>query len=816
MKNIFSIFILLVVVGCNSLPKGAPQVTAISLTPGVVNLKVAGQQRLLVNGTVAGREVDVTHFAKFTSDRPKVASVDGDGIVRAEGPGEAVVTARYGPHKAGFKVTVTPRSKGQPLSLVNDVLPVLSKAGCNAGSCHAKPDGQNGFKLSIFTYDPRNDWREIVEDARGRRVFPAFPEESLIVKKATLAMPHEAGRRVKPGSESERVLVQWIRDGMVYQRENEPKLERVSVEPAVRSYRKGQLQRLVVQAHYSDGSTRDVTGLTDFISNEGEIASVDEHGHVTVGEVNGEGTIVARYMGQVAIARITVPAENRLPKTLYAALPKNNLIDGLAYTQFQELGLFPSDLCTDPEFLRRASLDAIGRLPTLDETKAFLEDKSADKRNQLIERLLADPAYADHWANKWADLLRPNPDRVGLKSVYVLDQWLREAFRENKPMDQFTREIITANGSTHRFGPTVIYRDKRTPTELAVIFNQIFLGMRMECAQCHNHPNEKWTQTDFFSMAAYFAQVKRKGSGVSPPISGGTEWFFHGGTGEVKHPVTGEVLPPKPPETAPVKLKEGADPRDALMDWMTEPDNPFFASAMVNRVWGAFFGRGIVEPVDDIRASNPPVNAALLDQLAGHFVKLKYDHKALIRTIMQSHLYQLSSTPNDTNRADTRHFSRSYRRRLSAEVLLDAISDVTGVPESFSATWSGARAMETWNFKISSEFMDAFGRPNSSSDPPCERNTKGTIVQSLHLMHAEKLNSKITHEKGLARKLAEGKQTPAGIAQTIYLAALSRRPTEKEGAVVAAYFQKHKDNRRAAVEDFLWALINSAEFVLNH
>ena len=376
--------------------------------------------------------------------------------------------------------------------------------------------------------------------------------------------------------------------------------------------------------------------------------------------------------------------------------------------------------------------------------------------------------------------------------------------------------MVAASGSTHRFGPTVVYRDKRTPPELAKIFSQIFLGTRLECARCHNHPNEKWTLTDFHAFSAFFGRIKRKGAGVSPPISGGTEWFFHGGSGNVTHPVTGKTLAPKPPDAPQPKLDAKDDPRDVLVDWMANPDNPFFARAMVNRVWGAFFGRGIVEPVDDMRTSNPPVNAALLDALAKHFADSKYDQKSLIRTIMKSRLYQLSSVPNDTNAADRRNFSRSYRRRLSAEVLLDAVSDVTGVPESFSATWPGARAMETWTYKIGSEFLDAFGRPNSSSDPPCERNAKGTIVQSLHMMHAEKLNSKIIHEKGLARQLADGKQTPAEIAQTIYLAALSRRPTEKENAVVASYFQKHKDNRRAAVEDFLWALINSAEFVLNH
>jgi len=816
MKKLSTILILLAAAGCTSLAKDAPSVSGITLAPGDVLLKVNAQQHLLVSGKVGKRAVDVTHYARFKSNKPKVASVDDDGLVRALAPGEAVVTANYGSHAEYILVRVKSRTENMPLSFVNDVLPILSKAGCNTGSCHAKPDGKNGFKLSVFTYDPESDWREIVEDARGRRVFPTFPAESLIVKKPTLVIPHEGGQRIKPGSESERVLLQWIRDGMVYKREKEPVLERVNVEPAERVYHRAQSQRLIVQAHYSDGSVRDVTGLADYISNDGEVATVDDHGRVTVGEVNGEGTILARYMGQVAIARITVPTEKRLPAKRYSELPGNNFIDELAHAQFQQLGLFPSDLCTDAEFLRRASLDAIGRLPTMEEAKVFIDNKSPDKRSKLIDRLLVDPAYADHWANKWADLVRPNPDRAGLKSVYVLDQWLREAFRKNKPLDVFAREMVAATGSTHRFGPAVVYRDKRTPDEMAKIFSQIFLGMRLECARCHNHPNEKWTQTDFYSMAAYFSQVKRKGSGVSPPISGGAEWFYPGASGEIKHPVSGQVVAPKPPDGPKPTIVAGVDPRDVLVDWMVQPDNPFFARAMVNRVWGAFFGRGIVEPVDDMRVSNPPVNTALLNALTKRFVDLEYDQKALIRTVMQSRLYQLSSKPNETNRGDNRHFSRSYRRRLSAEVLMDAVSDVTGVPEVFSATWPSARAMETWNFKISSEFMDAFGRPNSSSDPPCERNTKGTVVQSLHLMHAEKLNSKIVHEKGLARRLADGKETPLKIAETIYLTALSRFPTEQEEKVVAVYFEKHKGNRRAAVEDLLWAVFNSAEFILNH
>jgi WD40 repeat protein len=727
---------------------------------------------------------------------------------------------------ATLKAEAAAEPKGK-ISFIKDVLPILSKAGCSAGSCHAKAGGQHGFQLSVFAYDTHKDWREITADAHGRRVFPAFPSESLIVKKATLAMPHEGGQRIKPGSNSDRVLRQWIRDGMAYQHEGEPLLTHLTVEPAARIYRMGQTQHLKVTAHFSNDSRRDVTALTKFVSNDTEMVAVDEAGRVTVGRMNGEGTLVVRYMGQVAIARVTVPAAKKIPAANYAALPANNFIDELAYAQFQRLGLLPSELCSDAEFLRRASLDTIGRLPTVEEARTFLDDKtkSPAKRRALIERLLKHPAYGDYWANKWADLVRPNPDRAGLKSVYVLDQWLREAFRANQPMDQFARAMITASGSTHRFGPAVVYRDKRTPDEMAKIFSQAFLGTRLECARCHNHPNEKWTQSDFYSLAAYFAQVKRKGSGVSPPISGGTEFFYHGGSGSVKHPVTGNILAPKPPAGPPAQVAVGADPRAALVDWIVRPDNPFFARAMVNRVWGVYFGRGLVNPVDDLRASNPAMNAALLDALATHFVKIKFDQKALIRTVMQSRLYQLSHTPNESNTADTRNFSRMYLRRLRAEVLMDAINDVTGVPSSFAATWPGARAIETWNFKISSEFLDAFGRPNSSSDPPCERNTSGTIVQALHLMHGDGLQKKITHAKGRARRLADSKKTVAEIADEVYLAALSRRPTKNETVFVEKFYQGHnnakdaedgENNRRTATEDFIWAIINSAEFVFNH
>ncbi|PYI87816.1 MAG: hypothetical protein DME26_04965 [Verrucomicrobia bacterium] len=437
-------------------------------------------------------------------------------------------------------------------------------------------------------------------------------------------------------------------------------------------------------------------------------------------------------------------------------------------------------------------------------------------RRTFIDRLLSRPEYADYWANKWADLLRPNPDRVGVKSVFVLDQWLRDSFRQNKPYDEFVREILLAEGTNHRDGPAVIYRDRREPAELTTIFSQLFLGTRLECARCHHHPNEKWAQDDFYQFAAFFGTVKQKGAGLSPPISAGTETFYFAPGGAVKHPVTGEVMLPRAPDGPATRSGEGTDPRRALADWLIAPDNPFFARAAVNRVWAVFFGRGLVEPVDDFRISNPCVNPALLSALADDFVKHGYDLKHLMRTIMESRLYQLSSTPNEFNLADTRTFSRAYRRRLSAEVLLDAVNDVTGVPDTFAGTPIGSRSMQTWSYKIESQFLDAFSRPNPSTDCPCERDKEMSVVQSLHLMNSKNLQTKLSNPSGRAHKLAESNKLPAEIVADLYLATLSRLPNAEELQVATAAYNAPDSTRQSATEDVCWALLNSAEFVLNH
>jgi WD40 repeat protein len=811
-------------------------VVSLTVDPQEIRLSADSPRHgvLVTARTADGFELDVSDEAKLSASRGAPFEVTRTGEVLGVRAGEGVLTAQFKSKRVQIPVKVSAEAGSNggsglappPTSFLRDVLPVLSRSGCNAGACHAKPEGQNGFKLSVFSYDPRSDYNEIVKEDRGRRVFPAAPEQSLLIQKPTTGMPHEGGLRFERGSATHQMLVRWLREGMSYSLTNEPALERITVFPKERRYPKQAVQRLLVQAHYSDGSVRDVTRLAGFAENEKEIAKVDGDGVITIGTLSGQGVVVARYMGFVADSQILVPADRLLPESRYASLPRNNFIDELAYGHFQQLGLFPSELCTDAEFLRRAKLDAVGLLPTPEEVREFLSNSELETRNSkseverrrvLVARILDDPAYADYWANKWADLLRPNPDRVGVKSVFVFDQWLRESFRENKPYDQFVREILLAEGSNHRDGPAVVYRDRREPADLTTMFSQLFLGTRLECARCHHHPNEKWSQDDFYQFAAFFGPVKQKGSGLSPPISGGTETFYFApGSKPVKHPVTAAVMTPRALDGPLTQVSTNTDPRRALTEWLTTPDNPFFARAAVNRVWAVFFGRGLVEPVDDFRISNPCVNPPLLSAVAEDFARHGYDLKHLMRTIMESRLYQLSAAPNESNLADTRDFSRAYRRRLPAEVLFDAVNDATGVPDTFNAMPVGSRATQAWSYKIESPLMDAFSRPNPSSDPPCDRDRQMSVVQSLHLMNSKALQAKLSHKTGRARQLADSAKSPEEIVTELYLVTLSRPPTDEELKLATGAFAAEKATRQTATEDVFWSLLNSAEFVFNH
>lgn len=800
------------------IPAASQPIRSLSAEPAALELSADSPRHAVIVTAelLDGLTVDVTEAVRFEVSRRAPFRVDVTGAVVAERPGTGELTARWAGRAVKIPVTVRGDPSRTPTpSFVRDVLPRLNQAGCASGGCHSKPEGQNGFKLSVFSYDPKADFGELVREGRGRRTFPPAPEESLLVQKPLNTVPHEGGQRFARDSETHRILVRWQQAGMPYAAAEEPVLQRITAFPAERRYAKGSTQRLLIRAHYSDGGVRDVTALAAFESNDGEVARVDSAGRMTVGSQTGQAVVVARYMGFVAAAQVLVPAETLLPMERYAALPKHNFVDELSDAQWQRLGLFPSPLCSDAEFLRRSKLDTLGLLPTPEEVRTFLSDPDPDKRRRWIGHLLEHPAYADYWANKWADLLRPNPDRVGVKSVFLLDQWIREQFRANRPYDEFAREIVLAEGSNHRAGPAVIYRDRREPPELTTLFSQLFLGTRLECAKCHHHPNEKWSQDDFYQLAAYFGPVKQKGAGLSPPISAGTETFYYAPGGAVKHPVSGAVMTPRSPD-GPEPRESPGDPRRALADWMTQPENPFFAPAAVNRVWANFFGRGLVHPVDDFRTSNPCVNPELLAALARDFAVHGYDLKHLMRILLESRTYQLSTEPNDTNLSDTRQFSRSYRRRLPAEVLMDAVRDVTGVPDIFAALPAGGRAMQVWSYKVESHFLDAFGRPNPSSDCPCERDLQLSVVQSLHLMNSRSVQAKLSDPQGRVRRLAAGDQPPEEVVREAYLTTLNREPSPRELQLAVAAFAAAGSTREMATEDVFWALLNSPEFILNH
>ena len=706
------------------------------------------------------------------------------------------------------------------ISFENDVLPIMTRAGCMAGSCHAKADGQNGFQLSIFSFDPNSDYREIVYDARGRRIFPSAPDHSLLLLKATNQIPHEGEKRFEKDSESYRVLRQWIAEGAPRTRPNEPKPSGLTIDPPDLSFKKGETRAIKVTVSYTDGTSRDVTHLGEFTSNDPAFAKVDHDGNITAGTIPGENSIIVRYVDQVAAVRLIIPPDRLLPPQTYTALPKSNPIDDLAYARFQELGLFPSPPCRDDEFLRRATLDVLGRLPTSEEAQAFLKNPSPEKRTALVETLLGPENrfdYADFFSTKWGDLLRPNTQRVGVKPVYLLDQWIREKFRDNTPWDALVTELLTASGSTHEYGPVAVLRDKREPADMAEFVGQLFLGVRLGCAKCHHHPSEKWSQDDYYSMAAFFGSMKQKGQGISAPISGEPEfWWFEPG-GKVSHPVSEAVMTPTPPDTPNyAALDPAIDPRIAFAKWLTAKENPFFARALVNRIWSEMFGKGLVDPVDDFRESNPPVNAPLLEWLARDFVENGFDQKHTLRVILNSHLYQQSSEPNEYNAGDNRNFSRSYRRRLQGEVLLDAISLLTGQPEKLSGLPMDGRAMQQWNHLLPSTFLDAFGRPDSSAAPPCEREIGGSVAQALHLMNSDNLQKKLS---GKSLWLDELTATPQEKAvQNIYLRLFSREPDDNEKKVTLTHLRGEADatKRRVLLEDLVWSLLNSAEFVLNH
>ncbi|OAI55427.1 S-layer protein [Planctomyces sp. SCGC AG-212-M04] len=691
-----------------------------------------------------------------------------------------------------------------------DIQPLFTRLGCNAGACHGKSRGQNGFALSLLAFDQDFDYASIVQEGRGRRIFPSAPEQSLLLQKAAGKVPHGGGKRVDVGSPHYELIRTWIQNGAPRTPADAPTIVRVVVEPATKQLAPGGSVQLKAIAEYTDGHRRDVTSGCAFQSNDRTVATVSEDGLLKAGALSGETAVMARYVSHIAVATVTIPLPGQVPDEVYAKLPRNNEIDDLVWKKLKTLGMLPSEPVDDAKFHRRAFLRAIGRLPSVEETREFLADTSADKRARLIDRLLERPEYGDFWANKWADLLRPNPYRAGIKAVWNMDAFLRESFRTNKPYDQFVRELVTAQGSTWKNGATVMFRDRPSPVEIGSSVSQLFLGVRLECAKCHHHPFEIWSQDDFYGFASFFARVGHNG-GISPPISGGEEIIYTLASGTVPHGRTGAAVEPKTLNGESLKLGPEEEPREVLANWMTSDANPWFAKVMANRVWAEIMGVGIVEPIDDLRATNPPSNEALLNYLADDFRASGYNIKHLIRRIMTSQVFGLSSTPSERNVSDLRNFSRYYRQRMRAEVLLDGVNDALGVEETFEAMPPGSRATQLWTHRSSSLFLDTFGRPDPNQDPPCERTTDVTTPQVLHLMNSPALNDKLSKDDALPAKLVTSDRPDEQLIEEVFLRVYCRVPTQSELATAKELLSDSKE-KRARIEDLFWALLNTPEF----
>ncbi len=717
-----------------------------------------------------------------------------------------------------------------PLSFVNDIVPVLTKSGCNTGVCHAKAGGgQNGFQLSLLGFEPPQDYDAIVRGGRGRRLSPAAVEQSLLLQKAAGQLAHGGGIRIPADSAEYATLQRWIEQGAPFRQDAEPTLVSITVEPSRGVLVSGHQQPLTAIANYSDGSQRDVTRLALYESNDPAMLEVDDQGLATALDVPGKAAVMVRYQGNVAVYSVAIPLGAEMGEVPAA----NNFIDDAVFANLRALGIPPSPVCDDATFLRRVTLDIAGRLPTADETDAFLAAATDQRRAQAIETLLKSPDYADYFANKWTTLLKNRrDDNSDITSNFAFHAWVRDSLLTNRPYDQIVRELLAATGTVMGNPAVAWYKRVKDPKQQIEDVAQLFLGVRMQCAQCHHHPFERWSQDDYYGLVAYFSRVGRKPSGVR-----GEDLIFHQrGVAAAKNPQSGEMIAPRvlsdPDSSADVvgQIPPGQDPRLQLADWLQTKDNPFFAKAVVNRYWKHFFHRGLIEPEDDIRDTNPPTNPELLAALETHFIASGFDLKELVRILTNSTAYQLSSTPNQHNRVDQQNYSRFYPKRLQAEVLLDAIDDLTAAQTSFANLPLGTRAvaLPDNSYNRSSPFLKVFGRPENESVCECERVQSASLAQSLHLLNAADIKSKLTAAGGRADQLAKSADLPAEQQiQELYKIAFSRPPSSEEQATATEYLSQPRldaagnpidatQAKRENLQDLLWALMNTKEFLFNH
>lgn len=792
-----------------------PNLTSIEVFPKKVSLETnADFHRLIV----------IAHYKDATT-RDITPSVDlkvnTSDIVRIEGTtlyphsdGKTVIEVSYRGKKVLVETIVKDAKKPRPVSFQRDVMPVLTAAGCNTGSCHGSARGQDGFHLSLFGYDPKGDHFRLTREMPGRRINLALPKDSLLLTKAIEAVPHTGGKLFDADSASYRVLLEWLQSGAKYDEKEIVLPTSIEVRPTeVVLKGAGEKLPLTVRAIYSDGSDRDVTPLTTFSTSNDNSVNIDPKTGLITSAKRGESFLMGRFHTfnegmQTIVIPETVDYQKPSP-------PVYNYIDPLVYDKLHKLRVIPAEVCDDATFTRRVHLDLVGRVPTPDELQSFLSNKNKKKREALIARLIDTKEFTEIWVMKWAELLqiRTFKNQVSYKAALLYHNWLRDRLASDMPFNQIAYELLTARGGTFSTPATNYYQVELETKKLTENVAQVFMGTRIQCAQCHNHIFDRWTMDDYYSFTAFFAQIKRK-KGEDP-----REQIIFDGKGEIQHPVTKKDAVPKflgGGEPDPDDLKNKSR-REVVATWLTAPENPWFARNVTNIIWAHFFGVGIVHPVDDVRVSNPPSNPALLDALAKHFVDSHFNMKQIIRDICMSHTYQLSSRTNPTNVNDTRNFSHAFVRRLRAEILLDVISQVTSTPNKFKGLPQGAKAVQIADGNTSTYFLRTFGRSSRKTVASTEVKMDPSLSQSLHLLNGETSHQRIINGK-LVKVMIQEKKSPPEIIHYLYTTCLSRPPTDKEKKKLMIHLEGITDRKiqTEILEDIFWALLNSKEFIFNH
>ncbi len=807
-------------------PKGLGDpgtLTSLKVEPNLTGtgLTVRGRdarQQLYVTGVFSSGQLrDYTHKVKYSAAPAGIVAVDETGLVTPAADGDVVVTATDAAGKsATLKIKVEGVSQQIPINFKNQIVPIFTKLGCNSGGCHGKASGQNGFKLSLLGFYPGDDYEFLVKEGRGRRLFPSAPGDSLLLTKAVGRSPHGGGKRMDVDSHEYRLIYRWVEQGMPRGQATDPVVVGIKCYPVTRVMDRGSDQQIATLATYSDGTVEDVTRMALYEANDTEMAEATVTGLIKTLDLAGEVAIMARYQGQVSTFRATIP----LGADVAAMPPSKNLVDKAVFGKLKLLGIPASPIAGDATFLRRIYVDVTGALPSAEEAAKFLADQDPKKRDKVIDRLLDSPEYADYFTNKWNMVLRNKKrgnDDTG--STYAFYRWIWNSLYTNKPYDEFVREIIAASGQWTESPGVVWFREVDQVNEQVEDTAQLFLGLRIQCARCHHHPFEKWSQNDYYGFSAFFSRVTKKNVTLPGFVRTARDRriVHNPGAASAKNPRSGQNLKPTGLGSPALEIPVDHDPRQYLADWMARKDNPFFAHALVNRYWKHFFDRGIVEPEDDMRATNPPSNPELLNGLAEHFIANKFDLKGLVRLICQSNTYQLSSLPNDYNLKDKQNFSRYYPKRLTAEVLYDAFHQVTASKQGYGGLPVGTRAVQLPDPSKGPYFLKVFGQPQADTACECERSQEANLAQSLHLLNSSEVQNKIADGAGRAAKLSADKErSNQDKINELYRWVYSRQPDSVEMKIAMAHLAKHEKDSKVAWEDIIWALINTKEFLFNH